>query len=232
MDDIESYKILTENAQKQFRNLHEKFWNEGQWSLREYSQRDARCNFFLNSSQTILWVLIHLDIFSEMLDVNDKKFSKYINLDPKSRLMYLIQHDTINRTSFITKLMFDVEMFIKNLMRGCEHPPKGKYYDFTQDFLKFLGITDTQKHKIMNAPYQIRNSLHNNGYVYHDFQIELRGKKYEFIKSQQLKHASWSDMYVFIDELIDVLSEIVKNPTVSSRGLILHTDLIAEDFQT
>jgi len=214
MNEIDKLNNLTENAQKQFRLIHEKLWNEGQWSLRQYSQNDARGNFFINSSQTLMWILIHLDTFSEMLDSNDKKISKYMELNPKSRLIYLVQHDTINRISFITKLMFDVEMFIKNLMRGCEYPPKGTYYDFTQKFLQFLGIDDYQKHKILNAPYQIRNSLHNNGYVYHDFQIELRGKKYDFIKGQQLKYVSWYDLYVFTDELIDLLSEIVKNPSL------------------
>jgi len=223
-------KNLTENALKEFRLLQVKMWNEGQSSLRKYSQNDARCNFFVGASQTFLWALIHLDTFNEMLDSNDKKISKYINLNPKSKLVCQIQHDTLNRISLITKLMFDVEMFIKNLMCGCECPPKGKYYDFTRDFLKFLGITDIQKHKILNAPYQICNSLHNNGYVYHDFQIELRGKNYEFIKGQQLKHASWSDQYVFIDELTDVLSEIVKNPTVSSCGLIPHTDELEKKY--
>lgn len=108
-------------------------------------------------------------------------------------------------------------------MNGLQKPAKGKYFEFTKDFLKNLGINDPQKHKIINAPYQLRNSLHNNGYVYHDFDITLRGTRYLFEKGKQLNFTGWNHLYIFFDELTDLLIEITHNPTIEKNTNFPHT---------
>lgn len=176
-------------------------------------------------SETNLWLLIQFDVFTEMLNGNDTKINRYMTLNPQSRIQYLVQHDTINRISYVTKTMFDVEDFIKELAKGLKKPAKGKYYEFTKKFLKDLDIYFEQKYKILNAPYQIRNSLHNNGYAYHNFDISLRGRLYKFVKGQQITFTGWNDLYFFFDELTDLLFEITKNPKVKHISLIPSTNI-------
>src|SRR6266481_218470 len=159
------------NARIDFFNLLKKTWTVALTYATKFGENDARFMFFQHYVALNVWLLISLDTYLEMLDVNDKKISRYMEIDSKTRILYLFTHDKLNRIAYVTSTMFYVEDFMKNLMRGIQKPPKGKYFEFTKDFLNHLGITDPQKHKILNVPYQLRNSLHNNGYAYHDFDI-------------------------------------------------------------
>jgi len=222
MEDKVSLNELTIKARKDFFELLKKSWTEFQKNDKKFETNDIRAHFFSVNSISNLWLLIHLDTFFEMLDEKDTKIKNYMNLNPKSRIQYLSQHDTINRISYVTKVMFDVEDFIKTIMKGIEKPPHGKYYQFTKDLLTELQINDTQSHKILNAPYQIRNSLHNGGYAYHDFEIKLRGNQYNFIKGEQLKFTGWNHLYIFFDELIDLLITIVNKSEIQKIQSIPH----------
>lgn len=216
------------NARVDFHNLLNKEWNLAVECSKKFGENDARFMFLQNYAALNVWLLITLDVFIEMLDPNDTRLGKYvINPDPKTRVQYLVTHDKFNRISYSTNTMFWVEDFIKNLMKGLQIQPKGKYFDFTKDLLKFLGITDPQKHLILNAPYQLRNSLHNNGYAHHDFSILLRGNQYSFEKGKQIRFAGWNHLHIFFDELVDLLIEVVKNPSVEKITTISHTyDLV------
>lgn len=225
MSHMVSLNQITTEAKVNFFNLLKKSWQEFQKNSKIYTGDDARSDFFGVFSESNLWLLIHLDMFSEMLDKQDKKISKYMNLNPRSRTHYLSQHDTINKIGYITKVMFDVEVFIKNIMKGLEKPAKGKYFDFTKQLLKNLNMYTEQNHKILNALYQLRNSLHNNGYAYHDFNITLRTRKYSFEKGKRIEFTGWDDLYIFFDELTDILIDIVKNLKLQKIGLIDHTSI-------
>ena len=216
----------TIQARDDFLELLKKQWFQAKKLLKTYSKDDIRPDFFTLLSESNLWLLIGLDTFLEMLNPNDVKISNYMKLNPKSRLQYLDQHDTINKIGYISQTMFVVEEFIKNIMRGMKKPPKrGKYYYFTEDCLNSLDIFDEQKHRILNAPYQLRDSLHNNGYVYNDFEITLREKNYKFVKGERIEFASWETIYIFFDELSSTLIEIVENEKLQEFTFIPHTNI-------
>jgi len=223
MEDKVSLNEVTIKARKDFFELLKKSWTEFQKNDKKFEANDIRAHLFSIYSTSNLWLLIHLDTFFEMLNEKDTKIKNYMNLNPRSRIQYLSQHDTINRISYVTKVMFDVEDFIKTIMKGIEKSPHGKYYQFTKDLLTELQINDIQSHKILNAPYQIRNSLHNGGYAYHDFEIKLRDNQYNFIKGEQLKFTGWNHLYIFFDELIDLLITIVSKPEIQKIQSIPHT---------
>jgi hypothetical protein len=67
--------------------------------------------------------------------------------------------------------------------------------------------------------------LHNNGFHYdkYDFEITLRGKNYKFVNGDRVSFAGWGDLYVFFDELLDLLIEIVNNPALQKVKLIPQT---------
>jgi hypothetical protein len=79
---------------------------------------------------------------------------------------------------------------------------------------------------VLNAPAQVRNSLHNNGYAGFNFEITLRGRTYNFIKDQQVKFTGWDNLYIFFDELLDVLIEIINNPAVQKINNVPHTSTL------
>lgn len=196
----------------------------------QFGENDGRFMFFSVYTALHLWLLLTLDSFIEMLDIKDKKFSKYLTVqDPNFKSRYLIQHDQFNRIAYATKAMFEVEIYVKILMNGLHDPARGKYFDFTKDFLKKLEMSEPQKHKIINAPYQLRNSLHNNGYVYHDFDITLRGTKYIFEKGKQLDFTGWNHLFIFFDELTDLLIEMTNNPIIKNTANFPHTYDMIDD---
>jgi hypothetical protein len=67
---------------------------------------------------------------------------------------------------------------------------------------------DDNKFKTLNAPAQIRNSLHNNGCSDRDFEVTIRGRLYKFAKSKSITYTGWGSLYIFFDELLNILIEI------------------------
>jgi len=96
---------------------------------------------------------------------------------------------------------------------------------FTEKLLTHLSITDTKKHKILNLPAQVRNSLHNNGYATVDFEMELRGNTYKIEQGKQITFSDWNHIYIFMDELLDVLVEIIDSSTMKKIPKIPHNSM-------
>ena len=51
----------------------------------------------------------------------------------------------------------------------------------------------------------------------------VNGEVAKFIKDQQVKFTGWDNLYIFFDELLDVLIEIINNPTVKKISNVPHT---------
>jgi hypothetical protein len=219
-------------ARRDFRTLLNKTWGYAEKYCQKYNQYDARCDFFKLFSMLNLWLLLELDNFSELVDPTNAKISRYMTLARTDRIQYLLQHDTINRSSYCTKAMFDTEYFLASIAdRLGLDSNKTKYYKLTEQLLLRLkikgmerdNIKDHKYYKVLNAPAQVRNSLHNNGYAGFNFEITLRGRTYNFIKDQQVKFTGWDNLYIFFDELLDVLIEIINNPAVQKINNVPHT---------
>lgn len=207
----------------------EKLFNESNSNIKKFQKKDdIRIHFFLVFALFNLWLLVHLNTFFLMLDGRNTKYHDYVKFSAVDKIRYLTTHDTFNRISYTSSVMFHVEDFIKNIMKALNKPAKGKYYEFTKQFLKNLGIFTDQRWRILNAPYQLRNSLHNNGIAYDDFFIELEGKKYQFQKGKQIDFAGWDTLYIFFNSLVDVLLESVKTRNLEKIEFIPHSYIIPE----
>ena len=223
-----SLNQLTITTKSNFFNLFEKSLTEAGKFCKRYSKDDARCDFFKVYSELNLWLLVQLDDFLEALSPISTKISKYLRLTDNDRVQFLLQYDTINRASYVTHAMFEVEYFLRSMMESLGMQPKGGYFGFTKDLLSFIKINDPQKHKILNAPAQLRNSLHNSGYSKHDFEITLQGRLYKFVKGKKVDFAGWDNLYIMFDELLDFLIEIIENPKVKQVKLIPHASDYAQ----
>ncbi|MDG7009355.1 MAG: hypothetical protein JRM71_00950 [Nitrososphaerota archaeon] len=229
MSEVAQLKALFQNARVAFLDLMQKVVNQTNLLSKAYGTDDARFMFFQHFTALNEWLLISLDTSVELTSDNGERVNRYVIMDAETRIHYLLTHDQFNRQAYVTLAMFYLEDFVKSLMRGIQEPPTGTYFAFTRDFLNRLGITNPQKHRIMNAPYQLRNALHNNGYPSRDFDITLNGNHYVFQKGKQLGFTGWNHLHVFFDELFDVLVEVVNNPTIRSVSSIPHSYIVRTD---
>jgi hypothetical protein len=213
------------NARKDFWVLTTKVWTHGQKYLKVYERADQRCDFFIVFSMLNTWLLIQLDGYLGLLDRSNPHIRMYLNLTPNDRIHFLSQYDTINRASYITKAMFEVEYFLSSLNKGMNLNLSPKYYKLTKDLLQHRGIRSKHKHNVLNAPAHLRNSLHNNGFARYNFKMMMRDKSYKFTKGKMVRFGGWGDIYIFIDELLDVLVKIIDNPKVKAVKSIPHTSM-------
>jgi hypothetical protein len=217
-------KQITKNAVTDFSSLLKRSWIHAQEYHQRYGKDDARCDFFIVFSELNLWLLLQLDNFLELLDQSSTKIGRHMELTVVATNQFLLQYDTVNRSSYCTKAMFDVENFLVSIAKSLSLPRDNKgYFRFTRALLSHLGILDNQKFSVLNAPAQVRNALHKNGYADHDFQVTLRQRSYKFTKGDQVKFTGWGNLYIFFDELLDVLVEIIGNPNVQQVNKIPHT---------
>jgi hypothetical protein len=200
----------TQTARIDFNNLALKSWEKAQLNGRFHGSNDIRCDFFVIFSELNLWLLIQLDTFLGLLESDSIKISKNVSLTPNDRIQFLLQHDTLNRASYCTNAMFQVEHFL-NVIGSKIGVEKDGYYRYTKSLLSRLNIYDDNKFKTLNAPAQIRNSLHNNGCPDRDFEVTIRGRLYKFVKSKPIIYTGWGSLYIFFDELLNIMIEITDN---------------------
>ena len=197
----------TQTARIDFNNLALKSWEKAHENSRFHGSDDIRCDFFVVFSELNSWLLIQLDTFLELLESNNTKIPKYAKLAPTDGIQFLLQFDMLNRSSYCTNAMFHVEHFL-NVIGSRIGLDKGSYYSYTKNLLFRLNMYDDDKFKMLNAPAQIRNSLHNNGCPDRDFEVTIRGRLYKFAKSKPIMYTDWGSLYIFFDELLNVMIEI------------------------
>ena len=200
----------TQTARIDFNNLALKSWEKAHENGRFHGSDDIRCDFFVVFSELNLWLLIQLDTFLELLESNNTKIPKYAKLAPNDGIQFLLRYDTLNRASYCTNAMFHVEHFL-NVLGSKIGVEKDSYYRYTRSLLTHLNMYDDTKFKTLNAPAQIRNSLHNNGCPDRDFEVKIRGRLYKFVKSKPIIYTGWGNLYIFFDELLNIIIEITDN---------------------
>lgn len=225
---VESLIQNTEKAIEEFGSLHDKLHNESIRNSKKFQEGDIRTHFFFTLLELNLWMLINLRTFREMLDDRDRRISNYLMLPRVRRIEVLGAFDIFNRTTYTTQFMFQVEDFIKNLLKALNEPLKGKYYEFTKQFLKTISKFSEQSWKVLVAPSQLRNSLHNNGFAYDDFFISLEGKDYRFTKGQRIDCGGWDALFIFFNNLVDILIDGIESEKLKAIKFIPHTYIVPE----
>jgi hypothetical protein len=145
------------------------------------------------------------------------------NFPPENASQFMKQYDTINRASYCTKAMFDVEDFLKSIIKQLNIHPKSRYWDLTMQLKERLHLSDYQQ-KILNLPAITRNSLHSNGYHTKDyFEVNIGRKKYKFEKGEKVRCTDWANLYIMFDELLDIMEIVIESPEVKELSDIPHT---------
>lgn len=214
--------IITTNH-PDYLQLLNKIWKKTESYSKQYGDDDARTEFFSNFSALLVWVLIQFDDFINTQDMATGKIKKYMTLNDESKPILVSQLDTINRGSFLTKLMFNVEHLIKSILDYFNQNTNLGYGQLFDSFLIKLNISDNQITNILKLPASIRNTLHNNGYTKYPINNTiLRNKTYVANAGEQIDFTGWDNIYIIIDEMSDCLINIIdKNTEMNSENNIL-----------
>lgn len=230
MTNVISLNKTISDARLEFRNLLQKLHTLMQKYDNTYGDEDARCEFFVMYFQLNLWMVIQFDSFLEVLDRRSDRVSRYIILTEQDRTQFMAQYDTINRASYCTKAMFEVEHFLNSISKELSLTTHS-YRDMIRKLKNKLNLGNDQ-FNILIAPALIRNSLHNNGFhSKNDFKVVIRGKSYKFEKDKRVMFAGWDNMYIMFDELLDVIEYIIQSPQVMQLSKVPHTSMTYHDTQ-
>jgi hypothetical protein len=219
------------NAKPNFINLLNKTSALGERYNNGYGPEDARAEYFTQFSLLNLWLLLQFDSFlEEVFAPHSNKVTRYAQLTPQDAIQFMSQYDTINRASYCTKAMFDVEHFLNSVAKLLGIKARG-YRDMTDKLINSLNLTNYQL-DVLNFPARVRNTLHNNGYhTEPDFKMKIRGKEYKFEKDRQIMFSGWDKLYIIFDELLDVIEIIIESPQVKQFPKISHTSMTYHDTQ-
>jgi hypothetical protein len=117
--------------------------------------------------------------------------------------------------------MFDVEYFLKSISNRLGLETNGKYYNITRALVSHLGMNE-QDFKILNAPAQLRNALHNSGFASFNFEVALQGREYKFEEGKKVTFSGWDNIHIMFSELLGTLTNILENVIVQQIPRIEH----------
>ena len=231
MTNLVSLNQTIVDVQRDFKKLLQKIYTLIQKYNNAYGDEDGRVEFFVQYFLLNLWLLIQFDSFLEVFARRSNRVSRHVQLAPQDAIQFMSQYDTINRASYCTKAMFNIEIFLKNLAKGLGKKTDISYRTLTRTIKDSLSLTDDQ-FDILNVLARVRNSLHNNGYhTEEDFEVVIRGKSYKFEENKQVKFSGWDDLYIMFDELLDVMVVIIESTEVKQLTKIPYTSMTYHDTQ-
>ena len=189
---------------------------------------DARNQFLGSISMMTGWLIIQLVMYRDYARTTKSPIAlKIVESNPNMTIPQLGEmiknFDLMNRRSYLTSFMFQMEVFLKRIN---EILPKIStdygYKKLVKHLLKELGtITkDNEKFRILYFPAVVRNSLHTNGiHTEKDIKGTIDGMPFSFKNQKHVGHASWRHVYFFCDHMLEILEEILKHKKVGKIPL-------------
>jgi hypothetical protein len=214
------------DAQTNFKNLLEKTLTLMEKYSTTYGIDDGRTVFFANFLQLNLWLLIQFDNFRNVVFTpTSTSVSEYISLRTEENAkQFKLQYDRINRASYCTVAIFDVENFLRDIVKQLgTNTDDVTYRGLIGKLQRQLNLTVDQT-RILRAPSDVRNSLHNNGFhTENNFEVVIRGKTYKFVKNDKVSFTGWENLYIMFDALVDIIEFILQSAYVRNLPNIPHT---------
>lgn len=204
-----------------FRNLFQKLKDLNANMI--YPKNDKRYGTLQSLLKIVMWILMEIEEFLPVAKGDTSKYRRKFNLDQPNSIKFAKSIDIFLRASFIALFMFQVEVLLRTIRDKLPIKSKSnKYYDISLQVLKKTHPIDwKQKHDVLKAPSLIRNCLHNEGTHTKKYEkVTVRGVDYEFFENQKCNFTSWDYLFIFMDELVNVLKEIVTSSVVQKIGLI------------
>lgn len=112
---------------------------------------------------------------------------------------------------------FRIDSLFSSLLYAARQTPSPQFRQKAEALVRFAALAspDAQIGRLLALSY-IRNSFHNNGIHQNaPLQIELGGTWFNFVRNEPVQCASWAHMFVVMDAVADVLSDLLHSNAVS-----------------
>jgi hypothetical protein len=183
---------------------------------------DIRHEFLANMNMLTTWLNLQLTLYRDYgKTINGsicKKLSAQgggLNAEQLSKKIKLL--DILNRRSYQTALMFEVEVFLRKISEILPEGQSQGYEQLVKHVLRELGIltNNSEEFRKLYYPAIVRNSLHNNGF--HEgknYEGKIKGIQFLFKDNQQTAHAGWRHVYFFCIGILEVVKLIIGHQTI------------------
>ena len=169
------------------------------------------------------WVNLQLTLYRDYGKSINSHIRRKLNDQSNGRLsanqisVKIQKLDILNRRSYLTALMFEVEVFLKKISETLPEGELQGYEQLVKHVLRELGIltNDSEEFRKLYYPAIIRNSLHNNGF--HEgkkYEGKIKGIPFLFEDKQQTKHAGWRHVYFFCIGILEMMELIIQHQTI------------------
>lgn len=186
---------------------------------------DERNQFLGSISMLSGWLNIQLIIYRDYARGTNSPIGRKIRESNQNMALtqfteIIRNFDLVNRRSYLTSFMFQVEVFLERINGILPNVATEQgYKKLVKHVLKELGMTqkDNEKYRILYFPALVRNSLHMNGtHMGDDDNGKIQNIPFSFKNKQLVGHAGWRHMYFFCEHILDVIEEILKNKQIGN----------------
>ncbi len=186
-----------------------------------FKETDFRHHNLSMIFETLIWIKFHRQKFVEEANSNGKTIQFYLKgLGDHNLYGFLDQFDILNRVSFASTINFQFEIVFRGLLEEMKIIPKNDEFYWIVRSLTDKIYSDYEekkkKRRILNTMAQVRNTLHNSGIhtSKYEFEIELEGIKYKFETGKRFQGASWTDLFIIINAMLEIFIEIFSSKEI------------------
>lgn len=184
------------------------------------SVTDLRLVTIEKLKEASMWAAFQIKTFPDLMMKSNSPIPIYLksineNVTDDNIKQLVSNFDLINRASFLTMFLFQIEVFLAGINSVLKtKSSRSNYYELAKHILKELKIPNPKNEKldILNVPALVRNCLHAEGkHKKKNTEGKVQGILFKFVKGKSHKYGSWEHTCLFCDKIIDVLEEILNS---------------------
>lgn len=198
---------------------------------------DQRNQVLGSLSHMIAWCVLQLGFYDQFARRPTDPIPKWVrSVNPtitnEGMIEFLSNYDNINRRSFLTNFLFQIEVFLEELNKILITPTDDQGFKFLVKYvIKELKLKnpDNETYRVLYFPAMVRNAMHMNGiHTKEDDNGRIDGILFKFKKNHIVNYGSWMHTYFFCDKILDVIGDILKLDYLKGKRMP-RTDFDYED---
>jgi len=181
---------------------------------------DQRNQVVMSLNYMVAWVMLQLNFYANYARKENDPIPLWIkstnpNITQEQMEEFLWNFDNMNRRSFLTNFLFQIEVLLESINNVLTNPTVDNGYKLLiKHIIKELKLknSDNETFRKLYFPAMVRNALHMNGtHTENDDNGKIDGILFKFKKGNIVAYASWRHTYFFCDKILDVVEEILQN---------------------
>jgi len=180
---------------------------------------DQRNQVLGSFSFIIAWAMLQLDFYNQFGRTSNSAIPQWImNMNPgidRVRIEeFLSNYDNMNRRSFLTNFLFQVEVLLEEINKILTNPTQDQGYKFlVKHVVRELEMNNpnNETYRILYFPAMVRNAMHMNGvHTENEDNGRIDDILFKFQENQLINYGSWRHTYFFCDKILDVINDMLR----------------------